>query len=329
MKRGLLGRAAKTQDGRRYQMNAFVEHFGSKRIDQISVPEVTAWWGAFVVAGGRDIRTGKSHLDALSLLFRHTAKSNPKLRNPVPDARGQILGDLQKTASFRARDEANKKPLEVEELRSLLPGLERFGNFDLLLTIMLQYECGLRLGEALGVQWGDCWYGSDENDTGRHIQIERSRIGSRIGLTKSGRSRQVAMSRRLREILLRRNLAMDRPPKTAFVIEQSWPKNIREKLDRVYKAAGVERHKLKDFRDSYASILVQHGIVLKWISLQLGHANVGITERHYARWMAQDGYRNPWLVPEGQLPTDLFATLDSWRATKTPLHATRSASSLK
>lgn len=34
LKRGLLGRAAKTQDGRRYQMNAFVGHFGSKRIDQ-------------------------------------------------------------------------------------------------------------------------------------------------------------------------------------------------------------------------------------------------------------------------------------------------------
>lgn len=52
-------------------------------------------------------------------------------------------------------------------------------------------------------------------------------------------------------------------------------------------------------------------------------ANVGITERHYARWMAQDGYRNPWLVPEGQLPTDLFSTLDRWHATKTPLDATR------
>ena len=106
------------------------------------------------------------------------------------------------------------------------------------------------------------------------------------------------MSRRLRKILLRRNLALGRPSKTTYLIEQSWPKTIREKLDRVYKAAGVERHKLKDFRDSYASILVQHGIVLKWISLQLGHANVGVTERHYARWMAQDGYRNPWLVPE-------------------------------
>ena len=91
--------------------------------------------------------------------------------------------------------------------------------------------------------------------------------------------------------------------------------------------AAVEPHALKDFRDTFATQLVIHGIVLKWVSLQLGHGTVGVTERHYARWMAQDGYRNPWQVPEGCLPTDLFAELDEWipaDATTTPLDATRS-----
>ena len=95
---------------------------------------------------------------------------------------------------------------------------------------------------------------------------------------------------------------------------------------KVYKAAGIEPHALKDFRDTFATQLVIHGIVLKWVSLQLGHGTVGVTERHYARWMAQDGYRNPWQVPEGCLPTDLFAELDEWipaDATTTPLDARR------
>ncbi len=61
------------------------------------------------------------------------------------------------------------------------------------------------------------------------------------------------------------------------------------------------------------------------VSLQLGHSNVGITERHYARWMAQDGYRNPWQVPTGALPVDLFSELDSWDATLTPLYATQNS----
>ena len=133
------------------------------------------------------------------------------------------------------------------------------------------------------------------------------------------------MSRRLRRLLQSRYLALGRPRADSSVIGQSWPNSIRERLARVHKAAGVQSHKLKDFRDTFATQLILNGIVFKWASLQLGHSSIAITERHYARWMATDGYRNPWQVPEGCVPTDLFAELDAWipgRATKTPLDAT-------
>jgi integrase len=323
LKTGLRGRAPKTQDGRRYQIEALCKHFGELRLDRIGTPEVVAWWDSFVAESGRDIRTGKSYLDALSLLFKHAAKTIPGLENPVSTARQEILSELQNTAGFRARDEGNKNPFGIDELRAFLPQLEASRNPDLILTVMLQYEAGLRVGESLGLQWGDCWYGKDENDTSRHLRIERSRVGNSTGHTKSGRSREVAMSRRLRRLLQNRYMALGRPGAESFVIEQSWPKYIRERIGRVYKAAGIEPHKLKDLRDTFATLQVTHGIVLKWISLQLGHSNVGITERHYARWMAQDGYQNPWQVPTGGLPVDLFAELDLWSATLTPLYATR------
>ncbi len=322
LKSGLRGRAPKTQDGRRYQIEALCTHFGGLRLDRVGTPEVVAWWDSFIAESGRDIRTGKSYLDALSLLFKHAAKTIPGLENPIPSARREILSELQNTAGFRARDERNKNPFGIDELRAFLPQLEANRNPDLILTVMLQYEAGLRVGESLGLQWGDCWYGKDEDDTSRHLRIERSRVGNSTGHTKSGRSREVAMSRRLRRLLQNRYMALGRPQAESFVIKQSWPKYIRERLDRVYKAAGIEPHKLKDLRDTFATLQVTHGIVLKWISLQLGHSNVGITERHYARWMAQDGYRNPWLVPTGGLPVDLFAELDLWHATPTPLYAT-------
>jgi len=37
-----------------------------------------------------------------------------------------------------------------------------------------------------------------------------------------------------------------------------------------------------------------------------------VTEQHYAAYMAMDGYRNPWMVPDGGLPSDLFEMLDEW-----------------
>jgi len=78
------------------------------------------------------------------------------------------------------------------------------------------------------------------------------------------------------------------------VVEQPWHKNIHDRMGRVAK---VNEPLFKDFRDTYASNFIAHGIVLKWISLQLGHASVAVTERHYARYMAVDGYQNPWMVP--------------------------------
>jgi integrase len=108
------------------------------------------------------------------------------------------------------------------------------------------------------------------------------------------------------------------------VIQQQWATNLRNRLLRVCKLARIRDHKPKDFRDTYASTLVTHGIVLKWISLQLGHASIAVTERHYAAYMAMDGYRNPWMVPEGCLPPDLFVSLDRFAGTKrapmTPSH---------
>ena len=50
--------------------------------------------------------------------------------------------------------------------------------------------------------------------------------------------------------------------------------------------------------------------VRRWISLQLGHGSLAVTERHYASYMLTEGYQNPWIVPDGSLPSDLIAVLD-------------------
>ncbi len=48
-----------------------------------------------------------------------------------------------------------------------------------------------------------------------------------------------------------------------------------------------------------------------------------MTEQHYTQWLPKHGYANPWHVPEGGVPTDLFAALDSVRVTKVTLCVTK------
>ena len=46
-----------------------------------------------------------------------------------------------------------------------------------------------------------------------------------------------------------------------------------------------------------------------FVSRQLGHADVAITARHYAKWCGDDSYREPMALREGEHPADFLARL--------------------
>jgi hypothetical protein len=65
----------------------------------------------------------------------------------------------------------------------------------------------------------------------------------------------------------------------------------------------------KDLRDTFASQILTAGVQLGYVSRQLGHADVSVTARHYARWAGGDAYRSPLEVAEDEVPADLLARL--------------------
>lgn len=71
-----------------------------------------------------------------------------------------------------------------------------------MVATMLMLDAGLREGEAAALTWGQVRWGADENDTQRALVIDRNRPrGGAETTPKSGRTRIVALSRRLREAL--------------------------------------------------------------------------------------------------------------------------------
>ena len=76
-----------------------------------------------------------------------------------------------------------------------------------------------------------------------------------------------------------------------------------------------------DLRDTFASQLVTAGIPVKYVATQLGDT-VMTTDRHYGRWVAPEGYRNPVQVADGELPCDLLSRPIVARATTAPPSAT-------
>ncbi len=75
----------------------------------------------------------------------------------------------------------------------------------------------------------------------------------------------------------------------------------------IAREAGLGHHVPKDLRDTFASWLLSLGVQLGYVSQQLGHADVAVTARHYAKWVGGDAYREPMTLLPGELPADLLA----------------------
>jgi integrase len=78
---------------------------------------------------------------------------------------------------------------------------------------------------------------------------------------------------------------------------------------RITTRAELPEIALKDLRDTYASQLLTAGVQLGYVSKQLGHADVSVTAKHYAKWCGGDVYVAPIALGPHELPADVLAKL--------------------
>jgi integrase len=141
---------------------------------------------------------------------------------------------------------------------------------------------GLRLGELLGLQWGDVdWHGG-------YIQVERAIVGGKLTTPKNHQCRRVDLSRQLRSALrLWRKqqsakwLKLGRPrPRWVFASVVGTPfdeSNVRKAHRQIVETAGLRHRRIHDLRHTFASLLIQGGESLVYVKDQMGHSSIQIT----------------------------------------------------
>jgi len=144
------------------------------------------------------------------------------------------------------------------------------------------FRTGMRLGELLGLHWGDVDW------RGKFINVQRSFKRGMIDKTKNGKDRRVDMSDQLiaalRELLVRRKsealkegrgepVEMISHKKGNYISQNS----IRNIFKRILKKAGIRNMRLHDIRHTYASLLLSNGESLAYVKEQLGHSSIEIT----------------------------------------------------
>lgn len=162
--------------------------------------------------------------------------------------------------------------------------------------LLCALRTGMRAGELLGLQWGDIdWHG-------RFIQVQRSIVRGTITTPKNHQARRVDMSPQLRTAL-----RLWRRRKSAEWLEQELPRpewifpsslgtpldesNVRKAFNQILDRAGLHRRGPHQMRHTFASLLLQAGEPITYVSRQLGHKDSAITLRVYAHWLPETGAR--------------------------------------
>jgi integrase len=167
---------------------------------------------------------------------------------------------------------------------------------------LLLSRTGLRMGEALAVQWGDVAW------TTRTLRVARAYSGGRLGTSKSGAGRDVDLSQQTVDIL--RRLEVKRKAETLrrgwgdlpaeiFPNEAGRPMDasrVRKQFAKVRRAAKLPGHFTPHcLRHTFASLLLQQGESPAYVQRQLGHASITLTcevaggQPHRGRWPGRPG----------------------------------------
>jgi len=152
--------------------------------------------------------------------------------------------------------------------------------------ILLLVRTGLRLGEAVALQWGDLDFHGRFVEV-RHTYSTRSR---RTYTPKSGKGRRVDMSRMLTDTLKALHLARKKEtlgkgwgevPAWVFINEGGTmmdPDNFRRRVWEKLLTKGDFRHvRIHDLRHTFASLLIQQGESLAYVKEQMGHHSIQVT----------------------------------------------------
>lgn len=140
-------------------------------------------------------------------------------------------------------------------------------------------HAGLRLGEVLGLSWGD-------------VDFVRSRLlvtktydslRKVCGPTKNGRPRVVPMSKQLEQALLQK-YEFDPVASRVFPCTA-----VQVKVKRACKRAGVPAITYHCLRHTFATLALESGKSVKAVSDALGHSNVSTTINLYWNLVDRNG----------------------------------------
>jgi integrase len=208
------------------------------------------------------LRHGLINLNPCSLL---TPDERPRTRDPKPD---HVWSDDEIDALVQAAQDLSRKPEA------------RYDYTPLLRTAL---TTGLRLGELLGLQWGDIDLRAGE----LHVCRQWTRMGEYAPPKTRAAVRRLPLSADIVKYLSEHKLESrySKADEPVFASRSGHPLTHRNATGRGFdgavKQAGLEGVSFHSMRHAFASRMIDRGISSTVLAKLMGHESSAITERRY------------------------------------------------
>jgi integrase len=266
---------------------------GDRELVSIGVEDVNAYLSS--VQSKLKAKTLRNHLTLLHKLFEDAREGDYLAANRLSGSKA-----LRRPKILREEDEVEVDILDAEEVNRLLDSVDPH-YYPLFLTLV---STGTRLGEALGLQWGDL-------DSGRKtIQIRRTLYRGAYYVPKTKQSRRaIDVGDQLLDTLRglkRERFGTESAPVDAPIFTMSTgvlidPDNLRHRIWKPALAKAKLRHVvIHSLRHTFASLLISQGENPKYIQTQLGHSSIKLTMDTYGHLFPREKRHAPARL-EGQL----------------------------
>lgn len=228
----------------------------------------------------REVESVTAAVTASGRSPRTAALTHTLIRRVLSEAerREEITRNVGRVAVAPRVPRREARTLRPEEARRVVAAALEAGTMGALVVLLL--GTGLRLGEALALQWGDVDLVSGS------VRVRRTlsrRTGEGVVLSEP----KTATSRRLVAMPAVVAVALQPLPRGTYVFESECNSpldsaNVRRWLRRFMKAQGLGEWTPHELRHSAASLLLSEGVPLKVVSDVLGHSSIQITADVYS-----------------------------------------------
>lgn len=237
--------------------------FGKTPLDQIGTEAFSRLKAKLATKENGEDRSARQRNQIVSLLYQILEKAKEwEILTTLP-TRPKRIKEPKKEVVIYSQDEFER----------LVVGAQKVG-WQAHLVVLLGGDAGLRAGEIQGLRWSDI-----DLKAGVFVVRQQVQVKGRVDTPKSGASRSLDMTPRLREALEKYQHLMGN-----LVLARTHERKVKRHNLQLWLASSEKRAKLigdpkslHKLRHTFASRLLAAGATIKELQVLLGHASLQTT----------------------------------------------------